>query len=239
MSYTARDLIAASLRLLGVLASAESASASEATDGLNSLNDLLDSWSNENLFIPNSVREVFALTVSKQIYTMGPSGDFSTTRPIEIQNVLVQLAGSNPAVEVPLQIVTQDEYAAITVKGLSSQYPVAVYSEGTYPLETLNLWPSPNTGVNLVIYSAKPLANISNLSTTLSLPPGYQRALKYNLAIELAPEYGRQPSEVVVAEAANSRAAIKRKNSKPKFLQVDDAVSARPVAWDWRTGEPR
>lgn len=239
MSDTALDLIQGSLRLLGVLASGEAASAAEATDGLSALNDMLDSWSNQNLLIPNKVREVFAITTSKQTYTMGTGGDFNTTRPIAIENILIQLSGSSPAVEIPLQIITKDEYADITVKGLTSTYPVAAYAEGTYPLETINLWPSPNSGNNLVIYSAKPLANLSALSTAISLPPGYQRALRYNLAAELAPEYGKQLPEAVELGAVNSKAEIKRKNSRPKYLLVDDSISARPVGWDWRTGEPR
>lgn len=239
MIDTARALVESSLRLIGVLASGEAASAAEATDGLNSLNDMLDSWSNENLFIPNKVREVFPLTSAKQTYTMGASGDFNTTRPISIENVLVQLGSSSPAVEMPMRILTKDEFANITLKGTTSTFPEACYPEGTYPLETLNVWPVPTTGNNLVIYSAKPLANLSGLSSTISLPPGYQRMIRFNLAVELGPEYGKAIPEAVAAIAETAKAAIKRKNSKPKYLLVDEAISARASIFDWRLGESR
>ena len=88
----------------------------------------------------------------------------------------------------------------------------------------------------LVLDSWKPLSTLAALTTSLSLPPGYERALRYALALELAPEYGRQVSEIVMAAAVESKAAIKRMNIAPAYLQVDDALRARPAAWNWMTG---
>lgn len=238
MSITTRDLLSSSLRVIGALASGETLLANESTDALTGLNQLLDSWSTENLLIPNKAREVFPLVSSQGVYTMGTGGTFNTTRPMRIENAELQITSSNPAIEIPIKILTKDEYARILLKTMTSTYPLYLYAEGTYPLETINLWPVPVQVNNLALYSWKPLANVSNLSTALSLPPGYERALKYNLAIDLAPEYGRPVTAEVAAIAVESKAAIKRMNSKPQYLAVDDALRARPAVFNWMTGEP-
>lgn len=235
---TGRDLISGALRLLGVLASGESPSASEATDGLSSLNDMLDSLSTERLMIPNTVREVFPLVGGQQSYTMGPAGNFNTTRPIRIESALIQVPNGASTLELPLKILTEDEYASLILKQLQSTYPQFIYSEGTFPLETISLWPVSQAANNLVLYSQKQLTDVTDLSATIVLPPGYNRALRYLLAVELAPEYGKQIPEAVAVVALESKSNIKRLNSKPKYLQVDNALRSRSSMFNIFTGEP-
>lgn len=236
---TAQDLISSALRLIGVQASGESLGANEATDGLSSLNDMLDSWSTNNLLIPNKVKEVFSLTPSKQAYTMGTSvsPDWNTARPMWIENVYVQQGAGSNTLDLPVQIYTKDQWASIPTKQTQTVYPTYCYPEGTYPNETLNFWPIPSTSESVVIYSAKALAHLG-LSTTISLPPGYNRALRYCLAVELAPEFGATIPEAVAAHAAASIADIKRVNHRPKFLIVDSALRGQKPGFDWRTGDP-
>ncbi len=59
-----------------------------------------------------------------------------------------------------------------------------------------------------VIYTFNPLATYSDLSDTISLPGGWLRALRYNLAVDLAPEYGRPLDPAVVTMANQSRIAL-------------------------------
>lgn len=237
MSYTAQDILTSSLRLIGVLASGESLGANEATDGLNALNDMLDSWSTNNLLIPNKVKESFTVTGGKQTYTMGPSGtDFITSRPMWIENISVQQGSGANALDIPVEIVTEDQWAIIPMKQIQSAYPLYCYPEGTYPNETLNFYPVPSQSDTVVIYSAKALSQLTSLTTVLSLPPGYARAIRYSLALELAPEYGKAIRDDVSAKAAAAVADIKRVNHRPKYLRSDDALMPRPAVFDWRTG---
>lgn len=235
---TGLQLICGSLRVLGVLAEGETPSAQSANDALQSLNDMLDSWSNESLVISSILREVFALVGGQQTYTFGVGGNFNSVRPMSIENALLQLPGSNPVVERQVGILNKDQYAAETIKTLTSTLPLFLYSDDNYPMANISVWPVPSAACNLVLYSAKPLTNIATLNTALSLPPGYQRTLKFNLAIDLAPEYGRQVSPEVAAIASASKASVKRTNSKPRYLKVDGALRSGPAAWNWMTGEP-
>jgi len=56
------------------------------------------------------------------------------------------------------------------------------------------------------------------------LPPGYKRALKYGLFIELAPSYQIQIPEEVVMLAATSKQSIDRQNLQINTLQTSNAT---------------
>ena len=234
---TARDLIKASLRLIGASASGETPSAEESTEGLSSLNDMIESWSNEDLLIPSITREVFPLSASTRRYSMGASGDFNTTRPMMVETVLIQESGTNPVSELPMRIMTSNEFASIQVKDTQSTIPTYVWVEYSNPLIYLNFYPVPSEAKNVVIYSQKALSTISNLSTELTFPPGYNRALKYNLALEIAPEYGMQISPDIQRIAMEAKANIKRKHTKPQYLYADAAVLGQGGTFNYLTGD--
>lgn len=235
---TARELISAALRLLGAIAPGESLAASEAKDGLSALNLMLDSWSTESLMIYQTEIENFPFVVGKQTYSMGAGGDFDTARPVSIGNALVRIPSAGTNTELPIKVVTEDEWARIILKETASSIPTYLYMEGSYPLATLYIWPVPSVANELVLYSAKPLTKLTSLDSEISMPPGYERALKYNLAVELAPEFGRSVTPEVLGVAVDSKAALKRINSKPQYLEVDKALRASSPTWNWLTGEP-
>jgi hypothetical protein len=224
---TGRDLISASLRLIGAIAPGESIAANEATDGLASINRMLDSWSNESLLIYSRVREEFVLTPNTQSYTIGATGVFVTTRPMRIDQALIRVETSSPAIEYKLNILSLSEWASINQKASSSTIPTDIYIEGTYPNETVNLYPMPSAAYKVVLFSWKPLSTILTLDTAIAFPPGYERALVYNGAIELAPEYGKSVSPEVAKTAEESKSSIKRMNTKPSYLTVDRALISK------------
>lgn len=234
---TGRDLITASLKLLGALAPGESLEASEASDGLAAANRMLDSWSNESLVIFDKVREEFVLTAGKQSYTMGTGGDFNTSRPMAIEEALLRVTTVTPIIELPMDVLTVEEWELIRIKALQSTYPLYLYAEPSYPLATINIYPNPTAANSVVLYSRKPLSQIATLDTALSLPQGYEEALTYNLAIRLAPEYGRAVPDVVGGIAAESKAAIKRTNHRSRFLRVDRSLESKPDFFNWLTGD--
>lgn len=225
---TGRDLITASLRLVGAVAPGEALAAQEATDGLAALNRMLSAWSAESLLRYNRLREEFTLTPGTSLYTMGPSGTFNTTRPIEIEAATLKLSAGSNLVETPLRIIkTSSEWADVRMKTLSSPLPVYLMIEDTFPLMNLDLYPVPSTAGSIVIYSSGQLTQLADLSTSISLPPGYEEALVYNLATRLAPEYGRQSPAEVVAIAVDSVARLKRRNEKMGLLKVDTMLRAQ------------
>jgi hypothetical protein len=67
------------------------------------------------------------------------------------------------------------------------------------------------------------------LTTSLSFPPGYEKALRYTLATNLAPEYGVAVSPAVAAIAASSKADIKRANKKRVLAAYDSTLLGEPA----------
>jgi hypothetical protein len=220
MSLTGRDLVSASMRLIGAIASGETPSNAEATDGLASINRMIDSWSNEGLMIYAIAEESpIPLAGGQSSYTLGSGGDLAT-RPQEIERAVVRVNN----VDYPVEILSVDQWSEIISKTIQSSIPQALYDDGGYPQRTLKLYPVPTGGGSLILWTKRTLATITSLNTTLSFPPGYEQALVYNGAIQLSPEYGKTPSEVVAAIAIQSKADIKRMNSRPQYLECDSAM---------------
>ena len=224
---TARDMIKGAMRLIGAIASGETPSAAELSDGLLVLNEMLDSWSTENLIIHRRTREEFSLVGAQQSYTMGDGGDFDTSRPMEIESVLLKDESVSPAFETPLRLLTPQEYQAKQTKTTSSSQPMEVYVEPTHPLLTLWLWPIPTTAHKLVVNSMKALTQIANVSDTIDLPPGYLKLIRYGLACELGPEYGRELDPMIPAQFEEAKANVKRRNSRVEFMTSDAPVRGR------------
>ena len=69
------------------------------------------------------------------------------------------------------------------------------------------------------------------------MPPGYSRALRYNLALEWAPEFGKPVDQTILMVANESKAEIKRQNTQPVYMVSDALGLVGPKGFDINTGE--
>lgn len=210
---TALNLIERALLDIGVLEGGGSATAQEAADGLVYLNDLIQSLSNEGLMIYQSVTEGFSVTGATS-YTMGSGATFNTTRPITVNSAYFTLSGS----DYPVSIATVDQYNAISDKDATSDIPDVIYINYGNPNVTVYVYPVPSSGT-LTLTSSKPLTELSTTSTVLAMPPGYERMLRLNLAVEMMPQYGVLKQDVM-ALAMKAKQDIKRVNAANRRLVV-------------------
>lgn len=235
---TVRDLIGGALRLLGVLAAGEQAQADEAQDALSSLNDLIDSWKLERLMVFAIQPQTFNLLGSKKIYTMGPGGDFDTERPVRIDKVNLIYTQTSPLpLTLDVEILNLDQYQALVVPDTTSMIPTKVYADDNYPLRSLLFFPVPQISFPVEIFTWKQIDGFPDINQVISLPPGYQRALRFNLALELAPEYGKSIPVEVAAAALDAKAAIKSNNIQPLYMQCDPALQAPGGVYNWLTDD--
>lgn len=222
---TGLDLIKGALRKIGTHASGQAPTAAEAADALRSMNLMLALWSTQRLIIPNLTIEEFTLTAGQASRTMGTTGNFVTARPLKIQKADIRVGTAPDAIDYPMTIATLEEWLRIPNKQTPSDIPTVLYVEYGYPLATLYFWGAPSAANKVVLYSDKALTQIATTGTTVSVPDGYEEAIEFNLALRLAPEYGRSASAEVLKFASESLAAIKALNIKTPVMDMDPGVT--------------
>lgn len=209
---TAQTIVERALRLIGATESGETPTAGELADGLTALNDMIESWQTDRLTVFAYVDTAFTMVNGDNSYTVGPSGNFNLTpRPSKIENIFIRANN----IDYPVDLVDQEKWFSIPDKTVSSDIPNKAYYEPTMSTGTLQVWPVPNAAHSLHIVTWSPVSSFASLSTSVTLPQGYARALSFNLAVEIAPEYQLAVPANVQSIALDSLAMLKRANQRP------------------------
>ena len=223
--YTAGDQINRALRLLGVLAEGETTSASVMQDSLMALNQMIDSWQTERLAVFSTQDQIFTWPASEITRTLGPSGNFIGLRPVLLDDsTYYRDPGTN--VSFGIKFINQQQYNGIAVKTVTSTYPQVIFVNNTFPDITMTVYPRPTRDLEWHFVSVQELDNPATLATDLFFPPGYLRAFTYNLAMEIAPEFGVEPSPQVQRIAMTAKRNLKRINNPDDVMSLPYAIVA-------------
>jgi hypothetical protein len=226
---SAQGLIQTALELLGVYAPGETMSAADAARGLQVLNAMMDQWSNDALFCYAILEQQCPLVVGQNQYTVGPGGNVNGPRPLKLIEgpVAAYIMDAN-ANRYPVAVIAQDRWNAIGLLTNTSNIPDTLFYDPQYPLGILNVFPTPNQGNTLYFDSYLQLSDFANLTSTMSLPTGYESAIYHNLAIALKPFFtATQLDPVVIQLASNAKASIKRTNMRPNIANYDAEIVSR------------
>ena len=216
---TARDQINGALRLIGMLAEGETPSAETSQDALSAMNQMIDSWNTERLSVYSTQDQVFTWPSSTISRTLGPTGNFVGQRPIRIDDS-TYFRDPLTNVSYGIKIIDQQQYNGIAVKTVTSTYPQVMWINMTYPDIELYVYPVPLRALEFHFVSVEPLTEPASLSTTLAFPPGYLRAFRFNLASELAAEFGVEPPQTVQRIAMASKRTLKRINNPGDIMAL-------------------
>lgn len=226
----AQDIINTALKHIGVLSSGMTAATEEYTDCLEQLNSMLSTWDVKRLNIFAIQEQTQTLTGGKQSYTIGTEGspDFNTARPISIRAAnIVSLTGG---FYFPLRLITAEEFAAIPERNNQAHIPRLLYYDNNYPLATIYLHPIPSDASTLELFTWEQLSSFAALSTTFDMPPAYQNAVEYALALQVAPMFGRTVSEELAAQAAAAMQAVQMLNLPPEAGQAEEGQARTQVS---------
>jgi hypothetical protein len=223
-TYTAGDQINRALRLLGVLAEGETPSASVSQDSLVALNQMIDSWNTERLSVFSTQDQVFVWPAGEINRTLGPTGDFVGNRPILLDDSTYYVG--NNGVSYGIKFINQQQYDGIAVKTVTSTFPQVIFVNNTFPNIDMFVYPKPTQALTWHFISVEELTQPATLATNLTFPPGYLRAFTYNLAMEIAPEFGVEPSPQVQRIAMTSKRNLKRINNPDDVMSMPYAIVA-------------
>ena len=145
-------------------------------------------------------------------------------RPMSIDSAFVRVAtqqgGSNIAggyLDYPVAILDLQSYESLGIKQLNGPWAKMVYYQPSETLGTLYVFPNPSSG-ELHLFTNTIFRNFNNLYSNITLPQGYNMALRWCLAERMMPMYGKaSPTQIgmINAFAAQAKATIKRMNMQP------------------------
>lgn len=236
MAYTALNLITDVLLDMGVLADQETPTASQSVGALVKLNDLIESWNLDPQKLYGATQSILPFVANQASYTIGSGGDLNIPRPNGVFAVFVRNTTATPSQQqdIPITILTEQQWADIPVKGMQGTFPYAVWFNMTNPLVTAYVTPIPiGSNYSLVIWDGNDNGTLA-LNTVLDLPPGYKRALKYGLFVELAAGYQIQVPQSIASLAVTSKLSIDRQN-----LTINTLETSRATRYDILTNTVR
>ena len=204
------------MRLVGALGRSEIPVADEQTDGLTALNAMLAEWWTNNLAVYRYAEKSFTWSAGNASRTIGATGDVVNNRPNEIGYAYQTLNGT----DYPIHRISAVEYFAIPDKSTTGTLITRLYYDASNPSGTLYAYPVPASNATVVIKYLDELQTFDSATEEIALPPGYENAIVYNLAVDLADEYQRPLPATVARRAAMSLNTVRRQNSRPVFMRA-------------------
>ena len=194
-NVTRDQVITGALRLVGAIAQGETPTAAMITEGSEALNMLAKAWQADGM--PLWVMKEYTLTLvnGQNTYTVDPK----LLKVIQAWN-----RDKNSKVDIPMRIVTNDEYNRLGNKTTSGN-PIQIYHEPRLTTSTLKVFPTPtaleatNNEIHLVYQ--KQFDDFDGANDNPEFPSEYFAALKFNLADHLAFEYGMEMNDKKQLEA--------------------------------------
>jgi hypothetical protein len=223
---------------LGVIQPGESITSTMQTDAFVYLNQLLSSLSTEGATAFNQVMQTFALVAGDSEYTFGSGGQWATTGALRPQKVTAWRAYAGDMHRGGLPMAMEAFSAAIQAKqaellalntqaiaeGVITTFPASVTApipailgaDTAYPLINVRVYPPPSAApgsVELAYWT--PIVAAAAVGDTVTMPPGYEAMIHFNLAVALAPQYARSGgiTPELAANAQNAKAAIVQQNT--------------------------
>jgi len=211
---TARQIITKAMQKAKILSKSETPDGAEMADALEDLNNLVDSWSNDSITSFSRTIESFPLTANVASYTIGSGQTFDTTLPTNISSAHVTRNGFDYKMVFVSDGVYNNSILNKDIQGI----PELLNYDNASPIGTINVFPKPTSGYTITLISEKAISSFATLDLEITLQKGLKRALIYNLAIEISPEYGENVDANLRNIAKKSLGSLRRTNLKYRTM---------------------
>lgn len=209
------DLLNESFLNIGAIAPGDLNTALELSDAFLRLNQLIKSWATEQLMAPSMTHQSFTMVAGTDVYTLGVAGTLVTAlRPLRVTGASSRQGNFRSS----MHVMSFDQFAATIDDPMSSATVLAkvLAADGAFPSINLRVYPMPATAPGalwLDFWAALP-AFVAQ-TDAINLPEGWERALGYNLSVDLYPQYGRAGGidPTLLGLAQTSKAALAKLNA--------------------------
>jgi hypothetical protein len=230
---TPLDLINMALKCSGVLGVGQTAMAEDTTDALRICNQMLSQWQRKRWLIWH-LADVAVTLGSASTYTVGLGGDFNVARPDRIEAAflrqIVNATAYQPDWPIPV-IDNREDYNRVALKSAPG-LPFYVFYDPAYPLGILHTQPAAQTNFYELHISVKEqIGQFANLTTVIALPPEYEEAIQYNLAVRLRPMYQLPPEPTITALALTALNTLRNANTAIPRLQIPSVLLNQDGSW--------
>jgi hypothetical protein len=147
-----------------------------------------------------------------QLYTIGSGQTWNIARPLAIVSAAL-LNSSGPG--TPIEVVHAGKWSMIPDRQAQSFVVKYLFYDRGNPNGNVLVSPIPLGGTLTVeLLTWQPLTQFADLTTAITLPPGYQRPLEIAVAIELAPQYSVAPSATLTEMYQDALARLRDLNAE-------------------------
>ena len=201
------------MALCGAIGAQDSVAAADSSLVLRVLNRLMDYWTNVKGMCFETFFDTFTATAGVQSYS---TSLLANGRPVEVDEMRAQLNN----VDYPIEIITDQQWSDIPFK-LVQALPRKCWIDTGFPNSTFYLYTIPEQTYTVYVGERRPLTNTIALATTLSFPPGYEKAIVDTLAVEIAPYFDRPVKPEMMQRAVAARQMLRTVNYVPGLSKID------------------
>lgn len=205
MSTTARALIEESARISGVLASGETLSGNDVNDAFKAFIRMVDRWSIDGFLQYELKPDSYSVAANAVTF------EVDKDHPIISK---VTYIGDFPNQELPLRVLTVDEWASVTDKTLVGLPRAVFYNNNDDGAAIFNIWPIPQSNITVRIWRRAGFTTPATLDQNIDIPFTMMDALVFDLACMLCIQFGRPISQDLRDERDRAKADVKRSNIK-------------------------
>jgi len=203
------EIIQYALRKTGVLALGVTPGATEVTNAAMALDMMIKSWITKGIKLWTLQELTLPLVANQSNYVIGPSGttptpDLVEVKPMKLMQAWLRNVTVTPQNDIPLQILAQEQYNKFGSK-FSTGTSNAVYMQVGRDNSTIKTYLTPSTTAaglyQMHLLVQRPLQDAGVAATNLDFPSEWLYALGWNLAAELATDYGVESERLQYIEA--------------------------------------
>lgn len=205
--------------VIGQTGIGQTISPEEAAQAMRFANRMLAKWSAQRLFLPDVNTRSYGLTSGLQDYVVGPTasgpGSFVQSRPMFVENARAVIPGTST--ELDMNLLSKVEWDAIRDKQAQTSVtgtPSDIWTEPSFPNMAFHVWPVPSVGVTIKIGTWELLQQFATVFDVVNLPPEYEDALVFNLAIALAPTYEKPVTQDIQDKAVDGILKLQALNAQ-------------------------